>query len=91
MLLDLQYINRVLPQGGVQDRETERLPIRIREDFKGFLQLLLVSTDSRNEGDVCIGSGSVVRVLLPVVVEEVIQCNCPLWFTFCGNIKDNLC
>ena len=47
--------------------------------------------DSRDESGVRVGIDSVVCVLLNIVVEEVVQCDCPLWFTLGGNTQYNLC
>lgn len=46
--------------------------------------------DTRNEGDVCVGIWSVIGVFLDVVVQEVIQSDCPLRFVLGGDTQNDL-
>jgi hypothetical protein len=89
--LYLERINRVLPQIGSKIGNPRVSPIRIQEDFKWLHQFLFAFVNSRNESDICMGIDGVVRVLLYVVVEEVIQRELPFaarpWRRFPGYLR----
>ena len=47
--------------------------------------------NSRDESNIRVGVCGVVRVLLHVIVEEVIQCDRPSRFVFSSDTEDNFC